>query len=575
MAHTITDVYKRLILASTDYSLEADYPDNETYIYANSCIMSQNVKAQTLSLHTDSFSTISSDLTIDISGKPGKDNKTAGESKANGEPGKTLSFSSANFNATQSICILARGGDGGNGFSCLASDQVGDGSESNGGDGGDGGDGGHIQLIYNDTFRVAYMACRTYYKSKKESDLVEWVRFLQTTVTYPDSLVEKIKAFQESSTKLSASDLGASVQSLLDALDNASADFSSAISSRMGYNGGAYGLGGLGTLRNGRNGSPGRVGSATLNRNMREDDIRNSREILLHPDQVAMTLRDIGIDYFLGSPESLLRCARTLRVTINRLEFLDNLEPGDALFKAYADGEANLFVLPSGTSTPTSIVSLRHSLTQARRYMAQMSRNLDIYCHVPSWVPRGSHALYQQQLGEVLKDFGDIEENYFAYKNQASSQTKKRGAIRRSLAAAESLISHATSELSRLGIEQDAAAKMIASYSPSLGSKRNALKNEIEKLEDDIKEYNDVSFSDFIDAAAQFAFAPGLAMGAIQAARLFYDAKTTISDGFDMNIRKDYLVEEVQSLQYALPITTHNTNPCLYRSKLLARIWMA
>jgi hypothetical protein len=538
MVSNLGDGYKRLILASTSYTLETDYPDPETHLYTNYCLMGRSVTAGAFHLHNASFSVISGNLIIDVSGKPGKNNQSSSDDHANGEPGHNFSFSSANFDADQTIHVLARGGDGGEGYSGLAAKQ-------NGGDGGNGGNGGCISFVYNDAFRVAYMACEDYYDSKKASDLKVWVEFLRTTITQPKSLVDKIKNFGSSYTTLTASDLEAAVNGILNSLDSASADFSSILSSQLGCEGGAYGVGGQGTPQSGQNGASGKMGSVVLNRTMREDDICNSNEILIHPDQVAMTLRDIGNDYFLGTNKSLLNCSNALRTLKGRLSFLDSLKPDDPLFQAYSSNETDLYVLSSGTSTPTSVTSLKNSLTQARGYMSQLGQHLDIYCHSQTWVPRGSYDFYQEQLGEFMTDLSDIEDNYFNYKDTASDQTKKRGAIRRSLAVAQSLITRADSDFNQLQLEQDATAKAIASFSPLIPIKRKGLVAEIEKLEDDIKNHFSISTSDFLDAAAQFAFAPGLPMAAVQAGRLFFNATTSIPDGSNVEVNKDYLVDEV------------------------------
>ena len=538
MVSQLSDGYKRLILASASYTLETDYPDPETHIYTNYCLMSGNVTARDFHLHNASFSAISGDSTIDGSGKTGKSNQRGSDDNANGEPGHSLSFSSANFDADQAIHMLARGGDGGEGYSGLAAKQ-------NGGDGGNGGNGGCISLVYNDTFRVAYMACEDYYDSKKVADLKIWVDFLRTTITQPKSLVDNIMNFGSSYTSLTASDLEAAVIRILNSLDSASADFSSTISSQLGCEGGAYGVGGPGTPKSGQTGTSGKMGSVVLNRTMREDDIRKSGEILYHPDQVAMTLRDIGNDYFLGTDESLLNCSNFLRTLKDRLNFLDMLKPGDPLFQTFSSSETNLYILPSGTSTPTSVTSLKNSLMQVRGYMSQLGQHLDIYCHSQTWVPRGSYGFYQKQLDGVMSYLSDIEDNYFNYQDKASDRTKKRGAIRRNLAVAQSLITRANSDFNQLQLEQDTSAKTIASFSPLIPIKRKTLVTEIEKLEDDIKTHFSVSMSDFLDAAAQFAFAPGLPMAAVQAGRLFFNAATTIPDGSNVEVNKDYLVDEV------------------------------
>jgi hypothetical protein len=137
---------------------------------------------------------------------------------------------------------------------------------------------------------------------------------------------------------------------------------------------------------------------------------------LLHPDQVAMTIRTVENDYFVGSAVSLRAAALTLGMLIDRLSFVGSLKPDDPLVKQYAAKEWDLLIMPSASSDagselviPASITSLQSSLATAQHYADQMASGTDFFGHDPSWVPRGSVGFYNNILGGVLSSFATIE----------------------------------------------------------------------------------------------------------------------------------------------------------------------
>ncbi|KZT19025.1 hypothetical protein NEOLEDRAFT_1183727 [Neolentinus lepideus HHB14362 ss-1] len=548
MAVTIGAGNKRVILVSEDYILEPTYPERETWIYTNASILpTRNIRTRDLHLHTASFSVLYDSAYFDASGDLGKDLSGPQErpSDANGGNGYNVCFSSANVAAGRVFGVHAQGGDGGAGYSGIAAGQK-------GGDGGNGGDGGIIFFIYNDIYRVAFEACRTYHyetdDKKKQKELQEWIDFCQQTITHPQWLVDNIRRFADTYANMSLDDQSDGVDDLLESIDSASSGFASKISSKTSYHGGFYGVGGQGTPTDGKNGASGQMGQYKAMRTMRVVDVRACSEMLFHPDQVAMTLRDALDNYFLGSDESVLHCGRSLRILIDRLSFLSDLKSSDPLYRAYAQYETDLFILPSGGADPTSVTSLKNSLQRAKAYMSQLGKGFDFYGHDPTWVPRGSYDFYKTQLKDVLDGVTGIEDNYWDYVNSVKDQIKRRATIRQSQVTAKIVIDRAKSDIRRLEDSLSITAKLIASFSPLIPEKRKALLSEIEKLSYDIQHHFAVSFSNFIDAAAQFAFSPGLPMGTVQAGRLIFDAKTTIPDGYGGKIDKDYLINQVEGI---------------------------
>lgn len=549
MSKVITTKGTSLTLASEpSYELSIrNYTDfQDTFIFTNGCSLSvDELKAKNIHLHTSSFQVPSKGI-VSTSGNAGKKQETAGNN-ADGSPGSSFSFSTSDFDVERTISVNARGGDGGEGYSGVAAGLQ-------GGNGGNGGAGGNVILLFNDTFRNLVLRAHGIKSdstpSERQSSVEEWLIHARSIIQ-PQSLVDLIHQFERDYSSMTADVFATTLKKISDDLNAESLRFSGSLP--VACTGGSYGTGGE---PGGLNGRIGASGSYTRSR-MTPTNIRSSTECLFHPDQVAMTIRDAENNYFIGTSDSLLAAKETFGTIVDRLSFLGDLRPNDELFKAYQGNERSLFVIsppqdePGSDQTlvPTSITSLRNSLALAQHYTDQLSTYLDFFGHARNWVPRISRSLYAEQLDKMLLGFNDVEKNYNNYQSIANKQIKRQDQIDLAVEAADISRSHAEDDVTTLGQEIRLTADRIKLLQAGLPNKRNDLDKAMDDVADTIKNSFKVSFSQFIGAVGQMAFAPGLPMTAVQGANILHGAATKVTDDTGNEVPKEYMVNKIYTIK--------------------------
>ena len=549
MSKVITTTGTSMTLVSEpNYALSTgDFRDfQDSFIFTNGCSLSvDQLKAKNLHIHTSSFQVPSKGI-ISTAGNAGK-KQDAADDKADGSPGYSFSFSSSDFDPDRSISVDARGGDGGEGYSAVV---VG----ARGGNGGNGGTGGGVTLLFNDMFRNLVLKAHAIKPdstpSERRSSVEEWLIHARG-ITRPQSLVDLLDEFERNHSSMTADIFTTTLEKLLDDMNAESLRFSGSLP--VACTGGNYGTGGE---PGGLNGRTGASGSYTRGR-MTSANIRSSTECLFHPDQVAMTIRDAENNYFMGTSDSLLAAKETFGTIVDRFSFLGDLQLSDALYKAYKGNERALFIispLNDGPGSdqmlaPTSITSLRISLDLARHYIDQLSTRLDFFGHARNWVPRVSRSLYAEQLDKMLLGFKDVEDNYNNYQSIAKNQTKRRDQIDLAVAAADVSRSHAEDDAKTLGQDLRLTADRIKLLQARLPEKRNNLDKAIDGVADTIKNSFKVSFSQFIGAVGQMAFAPGLPMTLVQGASILNTAATKVTDDTGAEVPKDYMVNKIYTMK--------------------------
>ena len=552
MSKVITTTGTSLTLVSEpNYNLNIpDYTDfEEAFIFTNGCTLSvDELKAKNLHLHTSAFQ-VPSPATITTAGKPGQQNQAPTDNKANGSKGYSFNFSTSDFDAERPFTVDSRGGDGGEGYSGVATGAA-------GGKGGDGGNGGDVTLMFNDTFRNLTLAAQPIKSastlSERQGKVEEWLIHARA-ITQPQTLADLIQQFEQNYNSMTDDVFATALGNLIDNLNAESLWFSGSFP--VTCTGGNYGTGGDGDP-DGLNGQRGTSGTYTRSR-MAPVTIRKSTECLFHPDQIAMTIRDAENNYFVGTEDSLLAATRTFDTVVDRLSFLGGLQPSDALVKAYQDNERSFFVLsppndesPSAqTPEPASITSLRTSLTMAQHYSDQLSTRLDFFGHARNWVPRASRELYAKQLDKLLLGFTEVENNYNTYQSIAKDQAKTQDQIDLAVAAANVSRRHAEADIKTLGEDLRLTADRIKLLQARIPDKRNNLDKAMEGVADGIKNSFKVSFSQFIGAVGQMAFAPGLPMTVVQGASLLNTAATNVTDDTGAQAPKDYVVDKIYNMK--------------------------
>ena len=314
--------------------------------------------------------------------------------------------------------------------------------------------------------------------------------------------------------------------------------------------GGQYGVGGKG-IRPGKGGTPGSFGTV-VKEFISDSSLKAYSACIFHPEQVAMAVRDIENNYMVSTTKSLGDATLAISALKKRLSILDNLTANDNLWKAYASSEANIFVIPSGTSEPASITSLKRSLQLLRQYGTQLAQGLDFYDHERTWVPSGSFEYYRDTLGDVLNSFTLYEHNYKKYIALAGKKANRKEQLDLALKAATLSKSQAAKNMEDLQKDLDSTGDKIAALQSSLPAKRKELDKAIIEAADNIQNSFSVSLSDFITAASQFAFAPGLPMGVIQGASLLNESDTQVSNDQGLKVTKDYVVSKLAVIKKGL-----------------------
>ncbi|KAH7265475.1 uncharacterized protein BKA55DRAFT_559080 [Fusarium redolens] len=542
---------KCLILGGLEYRLSnenfASFRETFIFTHEGSATVSQ-VQAQDFHLHTNSF-WYPQDFRITVDGDPGKTGTaTTAAVPARGASGVWLS--SAFIRPHFPFAINAKGGDGCDGVDAVA-------THGTGGNGGNGGAGGKVTMIYNDLFRNILRASRQANEVKTPGErrlrIQSWLKASRRQLVDTPShkyIEDKLKALEgliEKSAKADP-DIEEAFSALKEDLDGLSSKFRASIS--VDVRGGAYGMGGDGSQK-GHNGVAGSLGSinSTL---MIQESMTNSAEMLVHPDQISIAVLELENLFFIGTLSTIQTAIRHVQTVKERLSFLDYLKPQDQLFKAYVDNESHLLIIPSGEEVPTSIASLKVSLDNVRAIERKLYNGYDFYGHVATWVPSGSFEFYSHQLNSALDDLSSIQTNYFKYQQIAKEEDKAKERIAYARAAVDVGKRSCGADLVTLSSQLKSSASAIAVLQEGLPTKRKALVEKIRAFSQDIKNSFNISMESFVNAASTFVFAPGLAMGAVQAASLLHTGLATITDDAGIQIRKEFVVNKITVMSAGL-----------------------
>lgn len=131
----------------------------------------------------------------------------------------------------------------------------------------------------------------------------------------------------------------------------------------------------------------------------------------------------------------------------------------------------------------------------------------------------------------------------------AKNQANRASQIKAAWQAATQSRDRAAPEMSALESELNSTADRISKMSVGLPQKRSDLDERIKEIAVDINHHFSVSLSDFLGAAAQMAFSPGLPMTMIQGATFLNTAATEITDDMGPKVKKEYLVNSIMGIK--------------------------
>ncbi|KAK0306848.1 hypothetical protein LTR01_006144 [Friedmanniomyces endolithicus] len=547
---TSADSERSIILSGTsEYQLSSNYigkpPISSTFFH----------------LHVASLSIAAPTVTINPCGENGVTNINANDKSANAASAWPVLVSCHQLDEISKLHIKSRGGDGGGGF--VPSD-----GNSPPGIGGDAGNGAEIRAWFEclvDTLGDLGEAALTSTDAAEQLAMTEEFVEGAKTLTLPGE-VDGISWLLNVKVDPEAADWDASshtnmpdvlnVKSILKMLPNLINSVRRPSTSWVtvwpdyvtkDYRGGTPGKGSWcrnsqGDIHTGADGAPGKDGSLVHNR-MHTAAIRTSNECFIHPDQVALTLRDVENNYFIGSKQSLDIAQTTLKMLQARLAFSAELVPEDNLYKAYLSKESTVLSVVRGANSmvPTSVLGIASSLDLSNRYMARLGLGVDFYRHQLTW---------------ALADFQSIESDYEDYAQMAADNKQQSDQIGIGKNAAGQGLKLATSDLTTLAVELAESADHIAVMQGEIPIKRGALDDELDHIVSDIKSSFKFSFKDLLSAVSTMCFSPSLAIGAaqgvIQTATLLNGSAIQVKNDAGDAVSKDYVVEKVYALKAGL-----------------------
>lgn len=548
-----------------EYHLASNYvgdpPVDRTYIYANQCSFPQGtVRCREIHLHTASLFVMRDGAILDSSGTDGIQEVTAADQHANGSSAYHVVFSTSKFELPIPLEIKATGGNGGLGYSPPDNSILPTA-------GGNAGDGANVTLIVdtdydivadkadviiNDTTRTA---------EQKIDDMINWAQVarLVTAPGKPDSIswVFKMKIDQSQPNMdptgplphaiNAATFLGLMIETVETLRENSSY-FLSHIDCRAGRPG--HGGSTAVTAKRAADGSAGKSGSLVTS-NFTKASILDTTELVFHPDQVGLTIRDVENSYFVGTQASIADARSKLVILISRLSLLSQIKPTDTLFQSYAKNEfKTLAVLPDSISaTPSSVTRLQSSLQLAKRYLIQIDQGYDFYRHESTWVPRASYKFYEDNFQTVLADFDSVQAVYFEYQKLAADETKRLDQIFMAQDAARSGEAQASADIITLGTELSQTASRIGLLQDEVPRKHKAVDDKLAEIAHEIESKPHLpSWKEFIGAATQLCFEPSKEMTAVQGASLTLNSMTEVENSAGDSVDKRYVVDKINVL---------------------------
>ena len=193
---------------------------------------------------------------------------------------------------------------------------------------------------------------------------------------------------------------------------------------------------------------------------------------------------------------------------------------------------------------------LRSVNNEARAYQNQFSLALDYYGHPYGQVPLLSLERYQSMVDSLIKSFSIIEANYAEYFTYLIENKAEMSQLKTASSYLQALNDQLGSDQQVLRESAGRIAYDISCMSDLLEFKRQALDKAIKALNQDINSYFNFDFKALLSGLSVVAFAPkSAAMWATQAGSWLYNGATTIPNNSGEAINKDYVVQQVLSVQ--------------------------
>lgn len=528
-----------------------DYSDDSMAIFAEDLILADSFKMKKGIISASSF-TASGEGLIDVSGKDGtspngvnEDTTKQGQPGGQGDPGGDLSlyFESADI-GTGNFKIEANGGDGGAGQFGIDSA-----TGTDGGMGGNGGDGGNVEIVIG----LPYLQWLTQLKNIYQlSSLVSQKEALKDTLgsILQDSRLDGLHGLLNAASSASTEDgfknfieqAGLVVDGLVD-------DFTSKLYPCIDTSVGEYGAGGNGKSKP-INGKPGtkngtcQIISFGVPTELNE---KNLTSFVIHPSQCARLLDKIKLMYWtldpVNNPQGVTDIMTLLLRLQNRTQLFVDAKDDSTLVKFYNENE-------SSYGTVRSVNQLRSINGETTNYLALLQHGKDIFGHDSSYVPLGSFQFYKGLLDQLIDNFNVIESSYLTYFVSLQEQEKAIKQIKAARDNLQKVFDNAKSQNETLKDMALETAYLIDSYQIILPPLKNDLDNKLKQFKEQTGSLFNVDLNQVLDSLTTLAFAPDSSfMMLTQASKFLYTGITNVTNDQDIQVRKEYLINEIKSVQ--------------------------
>lgn len=320
--------------------------------------------------------------------------------------------------------------------------------------------------------------------------------------------------------------------------------------------GGFEGAGGQGIGNRGPNGTSGQNGKLDIYfNNILSGPTRALPLPLAHPDQCSMLLQLAKINYFQGRTMDARSQLTTLQ---NRLLWVHGVRSQDPIYRAYADAEPWMYLIPRPGLVEGkqlgSIEQLRAVLVESERLNRQLASQVDFYGHDPAYVPRGSYEFYLTLLGNLLKNLKIAEDAHALYFTADEAQRKEGEALKniKDVTAESSKRAKATvSQAEAIMTAQGALARGLIGQMKTTAKELEAEIKLVEQKIANLTPSLGIDFMDLVEAATMLCFSPTAPMAITQAVGLGYKAysKSGIKSDKGDTVSQDLLLEGFRTIE--------------------------
>ncbi|MBD3919426.1 hypothetical protein H8B09_11740 [Paenibacillus sp. PR3] len=450
--------------------------------------------------------------------------------------------------------IAANGGDGGAG-------QPGT-ERTAGGQGGDGGHGGNVLIAVGSPYELLLGQLRETLSVSELSAKQAMVKEIIANMPAGSSLIA-VRALMNQA--VGAGDEQTYDQALENAalvLQSLSSGYSSALHAAVDISAGNYGVHGDGISNggNGAYGQPGKLSNILFNE---PNDLCSKLNPLgfferlpvdalqtffpVHPSQCRRLLEKIKLMYWSLDPVHQPQVVTDVLTLLIRLQartaLFANAEDDSPLIQYYAQHENAIGAIGA-------VDQLRAIYDETTRCIQQLKQGQDLFGYSSSVVPLGSFLFYKNVLDELINNFGELESSYTSYFQALEANTAQIADIKSTRDKQASLVATAQSQLTPLNTQSIKTARIIDGYQVELVPLKKAYDDALIDAENTFANKFNLNFDTVLQSLTSLAFAPESTLNIVaQAGQFLYDGTAKITDDQGNQIRKDYIVSQLKTVQ--------------------------